>query len=120
MNFASILPLFQIAANAVLTVLAAQGVVPATLAPLVAAISASILPLINSIRSGQATQTDVLAGYAAMIGTLNAIKSNTGLDTATLTKIEEYIQAAQDGTTAYVKAMNGFDGTTLVPVQPIP
>lgn len=110
-----ILPLLELGLNTALMLTGVPGG-----AALAASLEATINPLIASIKSGTASPAqNVLAGYAATIGVLNALKNVPGIDAAVLAKAAEYILAAQDATTAYLKAMQGYDGSTLVPVQPI-
>lgn len=119
MEFALLLPLFELAANTTLSVLSAEGITPANTGTLAAALETAINPLITSIQNKSATTVDVMAGYAAMIGVLNALKQNTGLDAATTAKITEYLSAAQDATTAFLLASKGLDLTKLTQVTPI-
>ena len=118
-SFASILPLFELAANVTLTTLSAAGVTPANSAILAAAIENAINPLINAITNGTPKTADVLAGYGALIGVLNALKQNSGLAPEVLAKVDAYIVAAQNGTTGYLAGATGYDPTKLAPVTPI-
>lgn len=119
MDFTLLLPLIELAANTTLTVLSAQGITPANTGTLASALETSINPLISAIGKKSATTTDVMAGYGAMIGVLNALKQNTALEPAVLAKVTEYLAAAQDGTSAFLLASKGLDLSKLTPVEPI-
>lgn len=109
-----ILPLLELGLNTSLLLVGVPGG-----AVLASQLEAAINPLIASIKAGNTPTTDILAGYATTIGVLNALKGVNGLDAAKLAKASAYIGAAQDGTTAYLKALGGYDASTLVPVTPI-
>jgi hypothetical protein len=119
MNWLALLPLFELAANTTLTVLSASGVTPANSAVLASGVESAINPLISKLQSGAAVTTDVMAGYGAMIGVLNSLKQNTGLDADTLAKINTYLVAAQDATTGFLTASKGLDLSKLTPVEPV-
>jgi hypothetical protein len=87
--------------------------------PLAAQLEAAINPLVESIGTSSSTDTEVMAGYAATIGVLAVLKATTGLPADTLTKIEGYIEAAQDGTAGYVKGQSGFVAANYAPTTPI-
>ena len=59
-----------------------------------------------------------MAFYGTEIAALNLIKSKT-TDAATITKIEEYIAAANAGAAAYLAAESGFNPSEFTPVTPI-
>lgn len=119
--FDSLLPLIELGINTTLTVLGTAGVVPGgpAFASLAAALEAAIAPLISSIRAGNTKTQDVMAGYGALIGVLNTLKSTPGIPKEVIAKAEEYIGAAQDGTSAYLTAAAGYSADILKPVTPI-
>lgn len=111
-----IISLFELAANTTLSVLGANGTIPPQYATLASALESSINPLILALKGGAAPSQDVLAAYAAMIGTLNALQQTTGIDPKVLTQVKEYIGAAQDGTTGFLLAQKGYDPANYSPV----
>lgn len=118
-DWAQLLPIFELAANTTLTVLSTTGVAPIGSASLAVALESAINPLIASIASGNTKTSDVMAAYGAMIGVLNALKNQTGLPASVLSKVEEYIAGAQNGMSAYLMAQKGFDASLYTPVLPI-
>lgn len=116
MNPQQWISLIELAANVTLTAIP----VTASFAPLAAALEAGINPLIASIQAGNTKTQDILAGYGSMIALINTLKQQTGLDPAVLTKLDEYLTAAQNGTVAALAAgTKGYDPTQLTPVAPI-
>jgi hypothetical protein len=108
--------LLELAANVTLTAIP----VTSAFAPLAAALEAGINPLIASIQAGNTKTQDILAGYASMIALIQTLKAETGLDPAVLTKLDEYLTAAQNGTVAALAAnTKGYDPSQLTPVTPI-
>src|SRR6185312_16282036 len=95
--------LAELGAGVALNVLGAEGIVPTNAVVLAQGIEAAVNPLLSSVQTGkQPTSTVILAGYGAMIGSLNAVKQATGLAPDLIQKIDEYLAAAQAGTTAYL------------------
>ena len=112
----NLIALLELVANVTLTA------IPQTsgFVPLIQALEAAISPLIASLVAGNTKQTDVLAGYAAMIAVIETLKKQTGLAPDVLAKLDEYATAAQNGTMAALAAGNaGYDPSQLQLVVPI-
>lgn len=114
-NLKSWLPAIELAGNVALL---ATGV-GAGVEPLVASLENSVNPLLQSVGTAQPATSTLMNVYATVIGVLTALKYTPGLPAATLSQIEEYISAAQDGTAAYVQAEAGFNPANYQLVQPI-
>lgn len=111
-----LLSLIELALNVTLTAIP----VTAAFAPLAAALEAGINPLIASIQAGNTKTQDLLAGYGAMIALIQTLKAQTNLAPEVLTKLDEYLTAAQNGTVqALAAGTKGYDATQLAPVSPI-
>ena len=116
-----LITLLELAANTILSVLGAKGVVGSNIGSFVSAIESAVAPLIAVLTSGGATKTaDVMAAYGTIIGVLNVLKQSGALPAAEITKIDEYILAAQNGTSGYITASLGFNASNLTPVLPMP
>ncbi len=118
--------LISLALNTTLQLLGAQGITKQDYSKLAVTLEGAFGPLLallpQWLKGGTAAPTattDVLAAYATAIGVLNALKSQPGLPADMLAKIAEYISAAQDGTTAFLGAQQGFDPTNFTPVTPL-
>lgn len=118
----AMLSLIELAVNTLLSLFASQGVLKTDFSGLAQLLESAIAPLMGLFSSGKAAPAsqEVLAAYAAIIGVLNALRTQKGLPTSLLAKIDEYILGAQDGTTAYLTAGKGFDPAQFEPVQPMP
>lgn len=91
----------------------------AVFAPLEAQLFTSFNSLLQSIGTKPDLTTESVAIYGTIIAALNIAKTAKGLDEATVTKINAYIDAAMDAMTNYVKAGTGFDPSLYTPVTPI-
>jgi hypothetical protein len=111
----ALLPAIEMAGNIALL---ASGV-GAPFEPLVAGLENATTPLLQSIGAGDSTQQEIMIFYATMIGVLTTLKSVTGLSAATLTTIDGYILAAQNGTAEYIQAQTGFNAALYTPVTAI-
>lgn len=112
----NLIALLELVANVTLTAIP----ITAGFVPLVQALEAAINPLIASLIAGNTKQTDVLAGYAAMIGVIETLKKQTNLAPEVLAKLDEYAIAAQNGTVAALSSgKTGYDASQLTPVEPI-
>ena len=112
----NLIALFELIANVTLTAIP----MTAGFVPLIQALEAAVSPLIASLIAGNAKQTDVLAGWAAMIGVIETLKKQTNLSPEVLAKLDEYATAAQNGTVAALTAgTKGYDPSQLTPVEPI-
>ena len=107
-NWQAITTLAELATNVSLTALGAAGVVPASSAALASGIEAAVNPLMNALAAKEPVQTDIQAGYGALISALNILAAQPGLDVALLTKIGQYARAAQDAMNAYLIAESGY------------
>lgn len=108
-NWQEVASLAELGGNVALTALGAAGVVPASASAIASGVEAAVNPLLSAIQGKASTATDIQAGYGALIGALTILKSQTGLDPALLSKIEEYLLAAQAGLTAYMTEQAGFN-----------
>ena len=115
-EFKSILPAIELAGNVAISLLVPGG---AALAPLLTGLEGAVNPLIQSIGTKASVSTEIMTVYATTIGVLTTLKQTPGLPAATLTEIDGYITAAQNGTAAYLQAQNGFDPASYQPVTPI-
>jgi len=115
MNWQSLLSVIELAGN-VATELIPGG---AGFAPLEAALEAAVNPFLMSIGQKQTASSEIMNVYATIIGILTTLKNVPGTPAATLTKIDGYLTAAQNGTASYLQAAGGFDPTLFTPVTPI-
>jgi hypothetical protein len=77
-------------------------------------------PLLDAITTGKRPEsTVILAGYGALIGTLNVVRQNTDLEPETLAKVTEYIAASEAGISAYMQASKGYDPALFTVDGPI-
>jgi hypothetical protein len=118
----ALFPLVSLILNSLFTLLKSQGVLKTDYSGLAQSLEAAVAPMLSMVGSGKthAPVTDVMAAYATVIGVLNALRTQPGLPADLLAKVSEYIGAAQDATTAYVKAQAGFDLSQFAPVDPMP
>jgi hypothetical protein len=110
-----LLPAIEMAGNVALL---ASGV-GAPFEPLVAALENATQSAVQSIGEPQTVSTTLMTIYATIIAVLTTLKTVPGLPAATLTTIEGYITAAQNGTAGYVQAQSGYDASLYTPVTPI-
>jgi hypothetical protein len=108
-NWSEIASLAELGGNIALNVLGASGVIPANSAAIASGVEASVNPLLSAIRGKAPIATDIQAGYGALIGGLSILKNQTGVDPAVLTKVNEYLVAAQAGLEGYMTAQAGFN-----------
>lgn len=121
-NWQEVASLAELGGNVALTALGAAGVVPASASAIASGVEAAVNPLLSAIQGKASTATDIQAGYGALIGALTILKSQIGLDPALLSKIEEYLLAAQAGLTAYMTEQAGFNAdlfTVNAPLTPV-
>lgn len=118
-NWQEVASLAELGGNIALTTLGASGVIPSSSAAIASGIEAAINPLLLAIQGKASTATDIQAGYGALIGGLTILKSQTGIDPALLTKIDEYMLAAQAGLTAYMTAQAGFNANLFTVNAPL-
>ena len=111
----TILPAIEMAGNVALL---ASGV-GAGFEPLVASLETAVNPLIQSIGTPQTVTSDLMNVYATIIGVLTTLKAVPGLPAATLSEINGYIMAAENGTAAYTQAQSGYNPANYQPVVPI-
>ena len=106
----------ELAANVAISLLIPGG--PA-LAALLASLEGAVNPLLQAIGTQPSVASETMNVYATIIGVLTALKQTPGLPTATLTLIDGYVIAAENGTAAYLQAESGFNPTAYTPVTPI-
>lgn len=111
----TLLPAIEMAGNIALL---ASGV-GAPFEPLVAQLENAANPLLQSIGSGNSSQQEIMVFYATAIGVLTTMKGTAGLPASTISEIDGYILAAQNGTAAYIQAESGFNPALYQPVTPI-
>ena len=114
-NLKALLPVIEQAGNVALL---ATGV-GAPFEPLVAGLESAVNPLLQSIGTKPTVDSEILTVYATMIGILTTLKATPGLPAATLTEIDGYITAAQNGTATYIQAQSGYNPALYTPVTPI-
>jgi hypothetical protein len=110
-----ILPAIELAGNVALL---ASGL-GAPFEPLVASLETATNPLLQSIGSGNSTLQEMPIFYSTAIGVLTAMKQTPGLPAATLSAIDAYLTAAENGTAAYTRAQTGYNPGLYAPVAPI-
>lgn len=119
MGITAIIALIQLGVNTLLSVLKSSGVTKQDYSQLSASLGAAITPLFGLIGQQNAPTTVVLASLGSFIGVLNTLKGQAGLPQGIIDEINEYLTAAQNATSAYVKAGEGFDASNYTPVTPI-
>jgi hypothetical protein len=118
-NWQQVASLAELGGNVALTVLGGAGIVPAGSAAIASGVEAAVNPLLNAIQGKQPVASDIQAGYGALIGSLSIVKSQTNLDPTLLSKIDEYLLAAQAGLTAYMTEQAGFTAALFVVNAPL-
>jgi len=108
-NWQEVASLAELGGNIALTALGASGVVPSSSAAIASGVEAAVNPLLSAIQGKSPVATDIQAGYGALIGALSILKSQAGLDSSLLSKINEYLLAAQAGLAAYMTEQAGFN-----------
>lgn len=112
----SLISVIELAGNTAVSLLIPGG---AGFAPLLIGLENAINPLLQSIGTKPSVSSEVMTAYGTIIGILTTLKQTPGLPDATLSKVDEYLTAAQNGTAAYLQANNGFDPSQFAPVAPI-
>ena len=115
-DWKSLINVIELAGNTALTILIPGG---AAFAPLAAALEGAINPLLQSIGTKASVSSEIMTVYGTLIGILTVLKNTPGLPAATLAKVDEYLLAAQNGTSSYLLASKGFDPSQFAPVAPI-
>jgi hypothetical protein len=62
-----------------------------------------------AIGTKPSASTEAMTAYGTIIGILTTIKQMPSMPAATLTKVDDYVIAAQNGTASYLQASLGFD-----------
>jgi hypothetical protein len=101
------LSLVQLFSNVGLTALSASGVLPAGTATLASGIESALLPLLQSISSGQTKTQDTLAAFGAMVGILQATSKQTGLSDQAVSNIQALETAVADAIAAFMAGETG-------------
>jgi hypothetical protein len=120
-NWQQVTSLAELGGNIALSALGASGVIPSSSAAIASGVEAAINPLLSAIQGKASTATDIQAGYGALIGGLSILKAQTGIDPTLLSKVDEYLLAAQAGLTAYMTEQAGFNAdlfTVNAPLTP--
>ncbi len=113
------LSLVQLFSNVTLTGLTAAGVVPPGMTVLASGIENALMPLLQSIGSGQTKTQDTLAAFGAMVGILQATSKQTGLSAQAISNIQALETAVADAIAAFMAGETGTpDLATLA--QPVP
>jgi hypothetical protein len=115
-DWKSLIGVIEMAGNLALSILIPGG---AAFAPLLANLESALNPLLMSIGTGASVQTEIMVVYGTMIGILNILKQQPNLDPALLAKIQGYLTAAENATSAEIAASKGFDPSQFQPVTPI-
>lgn len=118
-NWAALLPIFELAGNITLSALGANGVISPNYAAIATAIEGGINPLIAAVKAGSATSTDVYVALGSLVAAVNVLKNQTGLSPAVLSRLSAYGAAAQAAMVGYQQGALGFDPSKLTPVTPI-
>jgi hypothetical protein len=113
----SLIPAIELAGNVAVTLLVPGG---AALSGLLTGLENAVNPLLQSIGNPQSVSSTILNVYATIIGVLTTLEQTPGLPAGTLATITAYIQAAENGTAAYIQAQAGFNPANYNPVTPIP
>jgi len=118
-NWQELTSLAELGGNVALTALGASGVLPANSAVIASGVEAAVNPLILAIQGKSPIATDIQAGYGALIGGLMILKNQTSIDPALLTKINEYLSAAQAGLSAYMTEESAFTASLFTVNDPL-
>ena len=122
MGFAALLPLIELGINVLLSTLKTAGVTGTDYSTLATSLEAALAPLLGLL-GGSTTATAsnvILAALGTFIGVIGTLKQNPKLPADLLAKLDEYMLAAQNATTAYIAAgSKGYDPAQLSPVAPI-
>lgn len=111
--------LVELFANIGLTGLTAGGVLPPGTSALAVGIENALLPLLQSIGSGQTKTQTTLAAFGAMVGILQTTAKQTGLSAQTISNIETLEAAVADAVAAFMAGETDVpDLATLA--QPVP
>ena len=108
-NWQQVTSLAELGGNVALTFLGGAGIVPIGMAALASGVEAAVNPLLFAVQGKEPLPAEIQAGYGALIGSLDIVKSRTGLDPAMLAKAEEYLLAAGDGLKGYMTEQAGFN-----------
>jgi hypothetical protein len=106
--------LAQLGTNIMLTFVGGPGA-----AMIASAVEASLAPLLNSLLGKASVTSDIQAGYGAIIGSMEALKSHAGINPADLQKVEEYLVAAMAANTAFALVNAGFNANLFVVDGPL-
>lgn len=113
------LALVQLFTNVTLTGLTAAGVVPPGMTVLASGIENALLPLLQSIGSGQTKTQDTLAAFGAMVGILQATSKQTGLSAQAVSNIQALETAVADAIAAFMAGETGAPNLATL-AQPVP
>jgi hypothetical protein len=109
-----LLPAIELAGNVALLASPLAG-----FEPLVAGLENATQSAVQAIGTPQTASSALMTIYATIIAVLTILKQQPGLPAATLSKVDEYIAAAEAGTGAYFAAASGFSAANYAPVAPI-
>lgn len=110
----------QLAFSVAQVSLTASGVEPAPLAAALTAAFNSVSTVVQGIQNGNSTVQDAQLALAALVGTLSTLKTQfPNLPAATLSQIDAYTKAAEDGLGGFAAAQKGFDVANYAPLTPV-
>lgn len=115
-DWKSLIGVVELAGNVATSVLIPGG---AALTPLLSGLENSINPLLMSIGTQAVVSDEVMTAYGGIIGILTTLKQIPSLAPDVITKIDDYMIAAQNGTASYIQASQGFNPANEAPVTPI-
>lgn len=113
--------LVQLFSNVALVGLQAGGVLPPGTSVVATAIEQALVPLLNSVVSGQSKTQDTLAAFGAMVGILQATSKQTGLSAQQISNIAALETAVRDAVAAFMAGETGTPdlATLAVPVPAV-
>ena len=111
--------LVELFANIGLAGLSAGGILPPGTSALAVGIEGALLPMLQSIGSGQTKTQDTLAAFGAMVGILQATAKQTGLSAQAISNIQSLSAAVANAIAAFMVGEKAApDLATLA--QPVP
>lgn len=116
-DWKTLIPILETMGN--ITEMAIPG--GAAFLPITQSAESALNPILLKIGTGQAVdvQSETMAFYATAIAGWNLAKTASGLDAATLAKIDANIASATDAMNAYFAAGVQFNPAEFTPVTPI-
>ena len=115
-DWKSLINIVELAGNVATGILIPGG---AAFVPLLSGLENALNPLLQSIGTKPSVAAETITIYGTIIGILTTLKAVPGLPSDTLTKINDYLIAAQNGTAAYIQGALGYDPASHDAVTPI-